>query len=214
LFSGTASEPEFVLRWVQAVRSSADPRLKDIGMLIRPHPTRLDEWQGIDLSEYRNLAFWGAHPVDEEAKDDYFDSLYYSAAVVGLNTSAFIEAAVVGKPVLTVTLPEISTFNQEGTLHFRYLLTVGGGLLRVSPDLAEHVTLLADSLSGDGAGDERARRFAEAFVRPFGVEQAATPRFVEAIETVTTIPSRCRARRRAAPSRHSCGCCWPRSRPC
>ena len=47
--------------------------------------------------------------------------MYYSAAVVGLNTSAFIEAAVVGKPVLTITLPEISTFNQEGTLHFRYL---------------------------------------------------------------------------------------------
>jgi hypothetical protein len=189
LFRGTASEPDFVLNWVQALRSSADPRLKDIGILIRPHPSRLDEWHGVDLSEYRNLTMWGAHPVDAEAKDDYFDSLYYSAAVVGLNTSAFLEAAVVGKPVLTITLPEISAFNQEGTLHFRYLLTVGGGLLRVASGFDEHLRMLADSLAGDGGGDARAQQFAQAFIRPFGVEQAATPRFVDAIEQVATLPA-------------------------
>ena len=47
----------------------------------------------------------------------------YSAGVVGINTSAFLEAAAVGKPVHTVLLPEVSRDNQEGTLHFRYLLT-------------------------------------------------------------------------------------------
>jgi len=84
LFRGTASEAEFVEQWVEAVRSSTDPRLKDIGILIRPHPARLDEWKNVDLSGYRNLTFWGAHPVNLEAKDDYFDSMYYSAAVVGI----------------------------------------------------------------------------------------------------------------------------------
>ena len=63
LFRGTASEAAFVEQWVEAVRSSADPRLKDIGILIRPHPARLDEWKNVDLSGYRNLTFWGAHPV-------------------------------------------------------------------------------------------------------------------------------------------------------
>jgi hypothetical protein len=112
---GTADEPAFVLDWIHALRSSPDPRLHDIGILVRPHPARLKEWSEVDLSGYRNVAFWGAHPVDAEAKDDYFDSMYYAAAVVGLNTSAFIEASVVGKPVHTVLLPEISTHNQEGT---------------------------------------------------------------------------------------------------
>ncbi len=189
LFRHTASEPAFAERWIQAVRASADPRLQDIGILVRPHPARLDEWKGVDLTGYRNVAFWGAHPVDAESKADYFDSLYYSAAVVGLNTSAFIEAAVVGKPVLTVLLPEISEANQEGTLHFRYLLEVNGGLLRVSRGLEEHVPQLAEALAGPGGGDVKAGRFVEGFVRPFGRTEAATPRFVAAIESAAALPA-------------------------
>lgn len=189
LFRGTASEPEFVQAWVEALRASDDPRVKDIGILVRPHPARLDEWRTADLSGYKNLAFWGAHPVDAESKDDYFDSMYYSAAVVGLNTSAFVEAACVGKPVHTVLLPEISTYNQEGTIHFHYLLNVNGGLLRVARSLEEHVPLLAGSLAAAGGGDPRAEQFAAGFVRPYGLEQAATPRFVESIERIAARPA-------------------------
>jgi hypothetical protein len=190
LFKGTVSEPDVVEAWIRAVRGSDDdPRLKDIGILVRPHPARLDEWRGVDLTGYRNVAFWGAHPVDAEAKADYFDSLYYSAAVIGINTSAFIEAAVVGKPVLTVLLPEISAVNQEGTLHFHYLLNVNGGLLRVARSLDEHVPQLAAALTGHGGGDEKAERFVAGFVRPFGRGEAATPRFVAAIESAASLPA-------------------------
>jgi hypothetical protein len=188
LFRGTAHEPRFVEQWIQAIRGSADPRIRDLGILIRPHPQRLEEWKDVDISGYRDLAFWGAHPVDDEAKDDYFDSMYYSAAVVGINTSAFIEAAVVGKPVHTVIVPEISRSNQEGTLHFHYLMNVNGGLLRASRSLDEHVAALAASLAGEGPGDPRAAQFVEGFVRPFGGDVPATPRFVEAVEAVGRLP--------------------------
>jgi hypothetical protein len=181
LFKGTTFEPAFTERWIQAIRGSADPRLKDIGILVRPHPARLDEWKQVDLTGYHNVAFWGAHPVDAEAKEDYFDSLYYSAAVVGINTSAFIEAAVVGKPVFTVLEPEISENNQEGTLHLHYLLDADSGVLRASRNLDEHVPQLAAALSGHGGGDPKAARFVDSFVRPFGRTAAATPRFVAAV---------------------------------
>jgi hypothetical protein len=189
LFRGTASEPAFVERGVEAVRTSGDPRLQDIGILIRPHPARADEWKQIDLSGFRNIAFWGEHPVDEDAKNDYFDSMYYSAGVIGLNTSAFLEAAVVGKPVHTVLDEEISKHNQEGTIHFHYLLDVNGGLLRVARTLDEHVKLLADSLAPEGGGDRKARRFVEGFIRPFGLSEAATPRFADAIEVLGATPA-------------------------
>jgi len=182
LFRGTASEPAFVERWVEAIRTSLDPRLRDIGILIRPHPARPEEWKQIDLSGFKNIAFWGDHPVDEEAKNDYFDSMYYSAAVVGLNTSAFLEAAVVERPVHTVLDPQISPDNQEGTIHFHYLLHVNGGLLRVARTLEEHLQLLAESLALEGTGDIKAHRFVEGFIRPFGAKEAATPRFADAIE--------------------------------
>jgi hypothetical protein len=189
LFRDTADEPAFVLAWIEALRSSGDPRLRDVGILIRPHPARLKEWQTVDLTGYRGVAFWGAHPVDAEAKDDYFDSMYYSAAVVGLNTSAFLEASVVGKPVHAVVLPEISTANQEGTIHFHYLLD--GGLLRVARSLDEHARLLAETIGAhapEGAVDPASRRFAESFVRPFGADAPATPRFVDALERVAAAP--------------------------
>jgi hypothetical protein len=152
LFRGTTFEPAFAERWIQAIRASADPRLKDIGILVRPHPARRDEWKQVDLTGYHNVAFWGDHPVDAEAKEDYFDSLYYSSAVVGINTSAFIEAAVVGKPVFTVLEPEISENNQEGTLHLHYLLDETTGVLRATRSLDEHVPQLAEALAGHGDG--------------------------------------------------------------
>ena len=198
LFRGTTHEPTFVLQWIRAIRGSADPALKDIGILIRPHPARLHEWRDVDLSGFRNVTFWGAHPVDAEAKDDYFDSMYYSAGVVGLNTSAFIEAAVVGKPVHAVMPPEISRYNQEGTLHFRYLLEVNGGLLYTTRTLDEHVASLPPLLVGEGGGDPRAAQFVEGFVRPFGRDVSATPRFVSAIEEAATLPAPPPARRGAA----------------
>ena len=189
LFRGTASEPALVQRWVEAVRTSSDPRLKDLGILIRPHPARPDEARSIDVSGFGNVVFWGAHPVDEASKNDYFDSMYYSAAVVGLNTSAFLEAAVVGKPVHAVLDADISTHNQEGTIHFHYLMDVNGGLLTVARTLDEHVRLLADSLAGEGGGDIKARRFVEGFIRPFGMGEAATPRFADAIEALASTPA-------------------------
>ena len=122
------------------MRASDDPRLKDIGILIRPHPARLDEWKRVDLSGYRNVAFWGAHPVDDEAKDDYFDSMYYSAAVVGLNTSAFIEAAVVGKPVHTVLAArDLRRTTRKARCTSATCSTVNGGLLRAARTLDEHL---------------------------------------------------------------------------
>jgi hypothetical protein len=189
LFRGTADEPAFVEAWIRAIRGSDDPAIRDIGILVRPHPARLDEWQTVDLTGYRDVAFWGAHPVDDEAKDDYFDSMYYCAGVVGLNTSAFIEAAAVGKPVHAVVLPEISESNQEGTLHFRYLVDVNGGLLYVTRSLDEHVRSLPALLAGDGGGDPRAARFVDGFVRPFGRHEPATPRFAAAIEEAATLPA-------------------------
>jgi hypothetical protein len=189
LFKNTAHEAMFVERWLQHVRGSADPLLQEAGILIRPHPRRLDEWSQVDLTEFKNVTLFGSHPVDPASKNDYFDSLYYAAAVVGLNTSAFLEAAVAGKPVLSVLLPEISRENQEGTIHFHYLLEAGGGLLIAARSLDEHVSQLAAALTDPRPGAERARRFTEAFIRPRGLDQPSTPRFATAIEEAGMRPA-------------------------
>ena len=177
LFRGSPPEPPFVARWVEAVRAAADPATRTAGILIRPHPQRIYQWDGVPLPT--GTAFLGGHPVDERGRDDYFDSMYYAAAVIGLNTSALIEAAIVDRPVLTVVLPEFAD-NQTGTLHFRYLLDGPHACLYVSRGLAEHVVQLGAALAG--RLENRSTRFVQHFIRPDGLAAAATPRFVAALE--------------------------------
>ena len=183
LFRGSPPEPEFVVRWVNAVRAAADPVTRGAGILVRPHPQRMYLWDDVALPE--GAAFLGGHPVDERGRDDYFDSMYYAAAVVGLNTSAMIEAAIVDRPVLTLLLPEFAG-NQAGTLHFRYLLDEPGGLLHASASMAEHVTQLGEALAGRLPARNPA--FVRHFIRPGGREQAATPQFVAALERQAAQP--------------------------
>ncbi|HEV8396037.1 MAG TPA: hypothetical protein VGQ37_17275 [Vicinamibacterales bacterium] len=173
-------EPVLVKRWIQALRASADPRLREVGVLVRPHPERLKEWADVSLDGFENVAFHGRNPIDREARDDYFDSLYYSGAVAGLVTSAFLEAAIVGRPVLTFTLPDYR-IHQEEMIHFRYLMEVEGGLLHMAPDIDSHLHQLAEALALGGERDERNRRFVRAFVRPAGLDVPATPAFVDAL---------------------------------
>jgi hypothetical protein len=185
-FKGSPPERLFVEKWLQAVRSAPDNGVRNLGILIRPHPKRVADWKDADLSSLENVVVWPTNdstfPTSEEARQDYFDSLYHSASVVGLNTSALIEAGIVGRPVHTVLVPEYWA-SQEGTLHFQYLQKVGGGLLRSARDLEEHVRQLAEAIT-PGWSSDTATRFVREFVRPHGLDQAATPFFVEALEAL------------------------------
>jgi len=176
-------EPVFVKEWIEAVRASSDPILRTAGVLVRPHPERVREWSGVSLEGLDGVVIHGRTPIDSDAKADYFDSLYYSSAVVGLCTSAFLEAAIVGRPVLTLLLPAYR-MHQDGMAHFRYLLNVEGGLLHTAPDVPAHLAQLAAAMKSDGSRDERNRRFVTAFVRPQGLDTPSTPRFVDAVEAL------------------------------
>ena len=46
----------------------------------------------------------GYNPIDPDNRADFFDSIYHSAAVVGINTSAMIEAAIIGRPVFSMLM--------------------------------------------------------------------------------------------------------------
>ena len=181
-------ELPFVRRWIADVRR-ASSRLRDVGILVRPHPQNLQQWQDADLSDLPNVGVWprsGGNPVDAGSRAAYFDSIHHSAAVVGVNTSAQIESAIVGRGVHTLLAPEFAE-TQQGTLHFRHLQQVNGGLLHVAADLREHVAGLEAAVSDPEASGARGRRFIEGFVRPFGVTEAAAPRLVAALEATAAL---------------------------
>ena len=123
--------------------------------------------------------------MDAASKTDYFDSLYHASAVVGLNTSAMIEAGILGRPVHTVLLPEFND-SQEGTVHFHYLLDGPDALLWAARSLDQHADMLAASLEGRSADPDRSARFVRTFVRPGPIDTPATVRFVDALEQGAT----------------------------
>lgn len=186
LFKGSPVEAEFVLRWIRALRASRQHAVREANILVRPHPSRMKEWEQINLMLHSGVALWGGNPVDTVARADYFDSLYHSSAVVGLNTSAFIEGAIAGRQVFTILLPEYRE-NQEGTIHFHYLLDVAGGLLHSSRSIEAHAAQLEVMLTTPEHVIDRSRAFVEAFVRPQGLERASTPRFIEAMVELVTL---------------------------
>jgi hypothetical protein len=182
LFDHSPPEVKLVVEWIRQVRASRLPHVQNIGILVRPHPSRLFEWDNIDLSTMGPTVLWGRNPLDPVSKADYFDSMYHSAAVVGLITSAFIEAGIVGREVHTVLDPEFED-NQLGTVHYHYLTNTAGGLLIVGKGWDEHLQKLNDTLSRPR--QDVMKPFITAFVRPHGLDVAATPRFVEQVEAMS-----------------------------
>ena len=183
-------EAGFVRGWLGQLRDSDDASLREVGVLVRPHPQHAAQWREVDLSDLGAVAVWprgGADPVEPQSRADYYDSIYHCAAVVGINTSAQIESAIVGRPVYSLLAPEFRA-TQEGTIHFHHLLNVSGGLVRAASSFEEHTAQLAGALR-NGTADRRDRSFVEAFIRPHGLEVPSAPKLVEAIERTCAAPA-------------------------
>jgi predicted glycosyltransferase len=191
LLEGSPPERTFVVEWVKQLRKSQHQVLRECGILVRPHHEHGEGWRRVSFEEYDNVACWpraGDLPIDARSKSDYFDSLYHASATVGLNTSAMIEAAILGHPVYTILMPEFAD-SQEGTVHFHYLLQGPESLLRSTRSLGEHARDLAARLEGHDPDPERSARFVRAFVRPRGLETPATTVFVEELEALAARPA-------------------------
>jgi hypothetical protein len=183
-------EVPFAEQWMAALRRSGDPAVANLGVLVRPHPANARQWRTFDPGSAPGIALWppiGTDPNADHFQRDFFESMYFSAAVVGINTSAQIEASIVGRPVFTIRTPEFA-HAQAGTLHFRHLVGAAGPV-RAADSLDEHVSQLA-ALLRDGPGDGAATRaFVHAFVRPHGLEAPAVPLFTAAIERLAARPA-------------------------
>jgi len=184
-------EGEWISAWLSGLRASGHPELSEVPVVVRPHKEgalRLDSTAERRLSREPGLVVHprgGAAVVDDASLSEYFDSIHHAAAVVGINTSALIEAAVVGRGV-HVPLADRYRSTQQDSPHFDHLRTVGGGLIVAAESAAEHARDLAIALrseDGDGAST-RARSFLAAFIRPHGLDRPATPLMVDALRAL------------------------------
>lgn len=183
-------EAGFVARWLTRLRQHPDPLLREAGVLIRPHPGSAKyaaQWDSPAITGHSNVAVFpklGGYPVVESAQANFYDSLHHAAAVFGINTSALLEAGIVGRPTFTLLDPEFAE-SQEAMVHFKHLTR--DDFLHVAEGFDEHFAALRRSLTGEVDQAVQIGRFVEEFLRPQGLDRPATPLVADACEALTKL---------------------------
>ena len=205
-----ATEQAFVTRWIAELRRSADPALAGCSLLIRPHPAGEKNWHAEDSIDLRWPTVGEKATVSRPFGDEraivmnspmqnadavLYDTVYHSAAIVGLNTSAEIEAAIVGRPVFTIL--DSDAKGQQGTLHFHYLLRQQGGHVELAQTFSQHLAQLSDALAGR-CGRAAIDAFVQRFVRPHGLSVPVSPLVADAIEALAATREDARDRKRSS----------------
>jgi hypothetical protein len=181
-------------QWLEAVRGSTSPALATPNVLYRPHPERPDPRVPTGPWSRRGRDSVVLNP--KEADQELYEQLFHADAAVGLNTTAQVEASILGTPVYTYSAGDLAP-GQGRTLHYYYLLKDHGGAVTHSESLVDHVRDLERAVAGD-YDREAIRRFCESFIRPRGVEKPVSPIVVnEVLELAGTRRARPLARLRA-----------------
>ena len=187
-------EFSFIKMWLDRIRHSSDELIKNANVLVKSHPDIKTTWHRTNQRRVQ----WDkigrvmlSNPFEDESvrvvgtsfsgHQLLYDSLYHSAVAVGLNTSAEIEAGILGKPVCTIRAGGLFAEGQSDTLHFHYLLKKNGGFVEEAGSLDEHDAQLTAALAGKINGKQIQQRTAN-FVRPKGIDTPATKLLVRGIE--------------------------------
>jgi hypothetical protein len=108
-------------------------------------------------------------------QQNFFHSIFYSQVVVGVNTTAMIEAAVVDKPCVTI-LTERYQATQTGRGHFHHLLKAD--FLEVAHGFGESTEVIERILAGGDIKAGNRCKFVHEFVRPRGLDRSVASLFV------------------------------------
>jgi hypothetical protein len=148
----------------------ANPPTAHVHVMVRPHPVNGPIWRDFEHEGVTVYPPVGARPDVEGAREDYFHSLRYAVAALGVNTSAFLEAAIADLPCLSV-VSERHRGGQVDRGHFQHLLA--GRFIETVPDLHDAARTVAGILDGEDRRRELRRRFVESFIRPLGIDRPA-----------------------------------------
>lgn len=150
-------------------------------LVVRPHPFKDMETDGLENEWVKVFPKGGQRPDTDEARSTYYDSLVYSAAVIGVNTTGFLESAILDKPCLTL-VTSLTSQGQEMRAHFKHLMDAG--YIEVAKDFSELVSKTMAIVSGADARNENRMKFVQDFIRPHGLDAPASQVMTGAILAV------------------------------
>ena len=150
-------------------------------LVVRPHPFKDMEANRLENEWVKVFPKGGQRPDTDEARSTYYDSLYHCAAVFGVNTTGFLESAILDKPCLTLVNSTTSA-GQEMRAHFKHLMDAG--YIEVAKDFPELVSKTMQIISGVDLQKDNRVKFVNDFIRPRGLDVSASTVMTGAILAV------------------------------
>jgi FkbM family methyltransferase len=189
-------ELTFIQRWLGELRRSKSDALRACNVVVRPHPDIALLPTDFRMPRHRwpaapDLGARTARPFDDAravvlqtdltTAQGLYESIVHCDAVVGLNTTAELEAGIVGRPVFTIVAADQAVDGQSSTIHFHYLTKEQGGFVSSAHSFADHVAQLDAALT-QPADQREIALFVESFLRPQGIDKPVAPLLAETLE--------------------------------
>lgn len=163
--------------------SSSDERTRAMQIVVRPHGSNYAIYEPMQIPGVVVVPKKGTLPSTNDAFQLSYDSMYFAEAVAGINTSAMIEAMIIGKPIFAMMIDQYRKTQLEAQ-HFRQLLDANAlVLIHTDTDLHREASALLD---GHDHSKAARTRFIEQFIRPKGAAVSAGKRAVEVLESWNT----------------------------
>jgi len=157
-------------------------------VLVRPHPNQRQSLARLNSPELHVWPPVGSFPLTTDQKQDYYNTLYHSAAVVGLNTTVFLEAMILDKPCISIA-PQVAA--RAPFKHYEHL--VNSDCCEFVADEAAAAAMVMNVLRDRDTKREARRRFIKKFIRPGGLDQTSAEVAVKAIESLCSSKGCCAA---------------------
>ena len=161
------------------IKGHSEPRIRELGLLVRPHPTVAKRYKKLHDKEF---VVWPKHwalPETKESQRDFYNTIYHCVLTIGINTSGMIDAIIINKPCITI-LTERYRATQEQAVHFKHLLKAN--VLEVTRSVEEALEVIVRILNGEDALRQQRLDFVKSFVRPRGLDRQAGEVAARAIE--------------------------------
>ncbi|MBI4698081.1 MAG: putative sugar O-methyltransferase [Nitrospirae bacterium] len=158
-------EVPLLMSLIAALRESGNPMLRNIGVLVRPHPANAEIYENLRED---NVVLWpkqGSLPDSPEAVTDFLCSLKYAVASIGINTSGMIDSVILDTPCIALMTGEYSS-TQTNTTHFNHL--VKSSALYTASDVNELPELLLQLMGRNDPNKAHRLMFVKNFIRPYG----------------------------------------------
>lgn len=167
------------------VRQLVEFLQKDLGdrcpsILIRPHPLNLKIWDGFAMKdvmivprENKDIFY------SSDARALFFETLRHGVCVLGLNTTAMIEASIVDRACVTLINDRYS-LTQESSGHFHHL--TDANILYSGRTFPEVRDRIMDLVEGRDPQAEARRTFVREFIRPWGVDRSSSQTMIRMLE--------------------------------